>query len=418
MQISKVVIKNFRGIEHKEILFRPGFNIIKGINGTGKTSILEAVAVGLGGFIAGIPEVATRHFSSDEVRTVYERVGEGSMGKSYRMPLEVSITATLAGEEYTWTRSKSSIKASRSTTQPRDICKKAEEMAGDNKIELPLLAYLGAGRVWSQKREKTENVFRKQYFRTVGYTDALYDASNIKLLLNWCVKMEQIAWQKESKIAEYEAVKSAVSKFMDIMEDTNNHEVFYDRQEEQLMYRIDEMAHPIAQLSAGYQSLIWTAFDIAYRMAVLNPDKREHIAETSGIVLIDEIDMHLHPKWQWNVVSALRETFPNIQFIVATHAPILFASSDDLWLIDIEEDEVQYSDSRRGYDANAILESYMGVKSINAETDKLIHSIYVAINKKQYEEAGDRIHQLEEITSEIYPEVITAQMELARRRKG
>ena len=66
--------------------------------------------------------------------------------------------------------------------------------------------------IWVQeeyglRREKVENIFRKQYFRTVGYTDALHDASNIKLFLNWCVKMEQVAWQKEKKIAEYEAVK-------------------------------------------------------------------------------------------------------------------------------------------------------------------------------------------------------------------
>lgn len=72
-------------------------------------------------------------------------------------------------------------------------------MAEEPDTELPVLVYLGAGRVWSQKREKSENVFRKQYFRTVGYTDCLVEASNIKLLLNWCVKMEQIAWQKEKR---------------------------------------------------------------------------------------------------------------------------------------------------------------------------------------------------------------------------
>ena len=67
------------------------------------------------------------------------------------------------------TREKRSIKSSRSTIQPRDITRKAEEIAEDSNVELPVRVYLGAGRVWSQKREKAENVFRKQYYRTVGY---------------------------------------------------------------------------------------------------------------------------------------------------------------------------------------------------------------------------------------------------------
>lgn len=88
------------------------------------------------------------------------------------------------------------------------------------------------------------------------------------------MKMEMLEWKKEKKIAEYEAVKHAVSQFMDIMEESNGHEVFYDKQEEQLMYKVDDKILPIMQLSAGYQSLVWMAFDIAYRMAVLNPDKK------------------------------------------------------------------------------------------------------------------------------------------------
>ena len=78
-------------------------------------------------------------------------------------------------------------------------------MSNQIETELPLICYQSAGRVWSQKREKTENVFRTKYLRTVGYMDSLIEASNIKLLLNWCVKMEQVAWQKGKKIAEYEA---------------------------------------------------------------------------------------------------------------------------------------------------------------------------------------------------------------------
>lgn len=72
-------------------------------------------------------------------------------------------------------------------------------------------------------------------------------------------------------------------------------------------------------------------------MAVLNPYMKENIAKTQGVVLIDEIDMYLHPRWQWNIINALRKVFPNVQFVVATHSPILFASAKDVWLIDVEK---------------------------------------------------------------------------------
>ena len=68
-------------------------------------------------------------------------------------------------------------------------------------------------------------------------------------------------------------------------------------------------------------------------MALLNPDLKSHIADVPGIIMVDELDMHLHPKWQWNVIQALRNTFPNVQFIAATHSPIIISSCKDETLI-------------------------------------------------------------------------------------
>ena len=111
MIISDVTIKNFKGIEEIKIDFKPGFNLIKGINGKGKTSILEAIAVGLGGFVAGLEGVATRHFSTDEIRTVYSKIGDGSYGKKHsgpeagpvlKHPEAPSSPAISAGRQKTW----------------------------------------------------------------------------------------------------------------------------------------------------------------------------------------------------------------------------------------------------------------------------------------------------------------------------
>lgn len=403
MKLLKVSITNFRGIAEQDLEFAPGFNLIKGKNGKGKTSILEAIAVGLGGFIAGLPDVKTRGFTKDEVRTEYVRLGDGSYNKKYHVPTEVSIVADIYGKIYEWKRGKNSIKASRSTVQPRDVCKAAETMAENDEKELPIIAYIGAGRVWRQMREKWENPFRTQYFRTTGYTDTLIEASNEKLLMNWCVKMEQISWQKEKKIAEYEAVKNAVARFMDCMDEKEGHRVFYDKQEEQMMYQEGEEVHPITQLSAGYQSLIWTVFDIAYRMAVLNPVKMDSIAQTAGVVLIDELDMHLHPRWQWNVIGALMQTFPNVQFIAATHAPILFASHKDVRLIDVDEDEIRYSNSHYGVDVNTSMICYQDTQTLPVQVKKQVEMFYDSMDRNNYEEARKILEKLEAETAPTHP---------------
>lgn len=403
MKLTSAKIKNFKGIEEWNIIFEPGFNLIKGVNGRGKTSVLEAIAVGLGGFVAGLDGVATRHFSREEIRQVYTTVGDGSYDKKIVVPTEVYLEADVDGVSYDWVRGRKDIKTSRSTIQPRDICQKASLMANEENKELPVLAYLGAGRVWSQRRERVENIFRKQYFRTVGYTDALHDASNIKLLLNWCVKMEQVAWQKEKKIAEYEAVKKAVSDFMQYMEPGDVCRVFYDKQQEELMYERGQKVLPVMSLSAGYQSLVWMVFDIAYRMAVLNPFMKDDIAKASGIVLIDEIDMHLHPKWQWNIINALRNVFPNVQFIATTHSPILFASAKDVWLIDVDAEEIEYSHSHYGIDINTSLKTYQETIEMPVEVKQKADAFHDAMDAEKYETALAILEELENKTAPTHP---------------
>ena len=293
MELKNVRIKNFKGINDWYIQFAPGFNLIKGSNGKGKTSILEAIAVGLGGFVAGIDGVTPRHFSQDEIRRIYERSGDGSCIAHDELPMEVTLTARLRKEEFTWTRSRTSRRASKTKTQPREITQCAWNMSNNIKGILPVLCYQGSARMWEQKRKKSVDLFRKTNPRALGYTDALLEASNIKMLLSWCVRMELVTLQKNHSIREYTAVKEAVSSFMGYMGDGAKYEVFYDNQLQELMYQEDDIVLPVSDLSAGYQSLIWMVFDIAYRMAVLNPFFMNNVMYIDGVVLIDELDMHL-----------------------------------------------------------------------------------------------------------------------------
>lgn len=409
MRLERVCITNFKGIKKKEIELQPGFNLIIGENGTGKTSILEAMAVGLGGFITGFEDVKTRHFSDSEIRCVYSALGDGSYNRKYETPIEVACDAVFSKDDYPetvsknevvyhWKRAKSSISSSRTTVQPKDICNIAKQLANvDDMTILPVICYQGAGRVWAQKKEKMQDPFAKSYFRTLGYADCLTEESNVKMLQNWCIKMEHIAWQRESKIAEYEAAKAAVGLFMSKMEcDNGKYEVFYDRQYEALMFRKDKELYPVSSLSAGYQSLIWMVFDIAYRMAVLNPQQKEDIvAVTPGVILIDELDLHLHPKWQWNIIEALSSVFPKVQFITTTHSPILIAASKNAWIIDITENAEKSFWKQYGFDVNETLKIYQDSPELPTELAEADDKFESYMSDGQYDKAKEVLETME-----------------------
>ena len=420
MILKDAYIQNFKGISEWHLEFRSGFNLIKGENGTGKTSILEALAVGLGGFVAGINDVATRHFSKEEIRKEYILSGDGSCSYQYCLPVTVSLSACLGeGQLISWTRDRASVQASRSTVRPRDIARCAEAMSNDAQQILPVLCYHGTGRVWAQKRAKSENIFKK-YNRTVGYTDALLDASNNKMLLDWCVRMEQVGWQKGTRIAEYEAVKKAAADFMGYMEEADPGTVFYDKQSEELMARQGDTLLPVSCLSAGYQSLIWMVLDIACRMSLLNPFLRERITEAPGVVLIDELDMHLHPKWQWRVIDALKNTFPKIQFIATTHAPILFSSAKDVWLIDIEREQVEYTYSHYGLDLNTSVTHFQGDYDLPSPVKKSVDDFDDAMDQENYPAAKQILDQLTAATAPEFPMIagLRARYEIETGLKG
>lgn len=414
MILKNITIGNFRIIENCTIEFDNQFNLIIGNNATGKTSILEAIAVGLGGFLAGIDAVKTIHFSKDDVRRTSSLMGMGSYDIKYHTPTTVHCTADFDGKEIIWDRSKSSYSSSRTTVMPKTISKYSSKIVLDDNSILPIISYQGAGRMWSQKRDKWEDVFKGNYSRIVGYTDCLDTESNIKLITNWCKRMEQISWQQERKISEYEAVKKAVNKFMNSLEDVNRRStIFYDKRTEELVYSLEGEIIPVRLMSSGYRSLIGMIVDIAYRMAVLNPNLQERaIEETNGIVLIDEIDVHIHPKWQWRIVEALIDTFPKVQFIATTHSPIVIASCKDKKIINlfdlnkstsIVEFAKNYKKSAYGWQVNDVLNQYMEVDERIPEFKRKLEEIERLSLKKVKNQLTDKDKtELKQLKDEMY----------------
>lgn len=186
--------------------------------------------------------------------------------------------------------------------------------------------------------------------------DCLDPASNQKQLLKWMKTMEIASLQRGSEINVLSALKQSVSECME-----NWCSVFYDILEDDLMATSDNgKILPFRMLSEDVRNMLAMVADIAYRAATLNPHlKADVIEQTTGIVLIDEIELHLHPKWQVRVVEDLRRTFPKIQFIVTTHSPFIIQSLHNGKLINLNSSPPSEYEGRSIED---IIEDIMGIE--------------------------------------------------------
>lgn len=413
MYIKSISISNFKKIQNLQLDFQDKFNLIIGDNGSGKTSILEALSVALGGFLSGIDDISTIHFNKDEIRRISNWTGDGSYNAQYKTPTSVTCTLSLNKESFTFTRTKKSLNSSRTTVESRNICRKAMELTEDDYSVLPVISYQSAARMWQQKKDKWNNPFSDDYSRVIGYVDCLDESSNTKMLTNWCKRMEQVSWQLNKKIGEYESVKAAVSRFISRMIDTNEVEVGYDKRSEELMCRIENEFLPLRLLSSGYRSMIGMVFDIAYRMAILNPNLLKETYMTSGVVLIDELELHLHPDWQWKIIDALKETFPNVQFIATTHSPVILSSYKGNQVIYIDEYcNVEYKQPTYGYQVNDVLailqNSNMRVPKISSN----FKEFYTAIDENNIVLAEEILNKLKEELHNDDPDIVGAQTTL------
>jgi predicted ATP-binding protein involved in virulence len=416
MYIEKIAIKNFKAIENIEIDFRPGFNLLIGDNGVGKSSVLEAITVALGGYLSGVTGVSSKNILQEEVRFCLNRLGQASSGIEYKTPVEIGCKLVADGKTYDWSRRrKDEQTSSKTTTDNREIGKYAQEITNDLSKTLPLLCFQSEARVWQTKRGDFGTILKKKLNdRRCGYIGCLDYSLDIKGIREWCLKMELAAFQQCNKIKEYEAFKDLVGSFMRNIGDLHKKPIiYYSQQIGDIVYRDSEQEMPISNLSAGYQSLLWITMNLAYRLALLNPEAGDTMGQTPGIVLIDELDMHLHPKWQGNVVKALEETFPRMQFIVATHSPMIISSCKNEHLILMRENqEIVYLPDAYGYSVKDVLELRQESTEKPKEITMFCDQFERALDRNDHTEAEKIVNRMSAALGDNHKEVRKAKEEL------
>ena len=326
MRIDTIELKNFRGFKafHQEV--GPGINVLIGENGTGKTAILDALAIGAGSFFLGVDGVSARVIGRDDVRIETREVGETTEAMP-QYPVELTFEGVVFGEEHRWMRTLGG--RSRKTTHAGASAMSAAVEARMLQIQkggtetLPLIAYHGTGRLWRQRRSWSASESRRARSRLDGYANCLEAASDEKSFVSWLKAKEWQEFQEGKPSPDLLAVRKTIQGLVPGCKDLR-----YRSKEGEIVALFDDGRRlPTRLLSDGFRTILGLAADLAWRCATLNPQLGERAAcGTPGVVLVDEIDLHLHPNWQRRIVGDLRRCFPQVQFFLTTHSPFIVQS--------------------------------------------------------------------------------------------
>lgn len=410
MYLKKLILHNFRCFEDIDIHFDEKLTVIVGSNGAGKTSILEGAAIAISTMFMSIDGASSKTIDKLQAHLKAFTMGSTSDVQS-QYPVNIIAEAINGKGTIHWERSLNTAKGSTTYGKAKemiDFSNKCMEYLrnGDKTLILPVLAYYGTSRLWDYHREKQTDIFGTSS-RANGYIDSVDGTANIKLMMNWFKKMTVQKYQNQELglgvIPELEAVFAAMESCYKRITNCNYVKIQYNMgtQELDVIYKDNDgnrMRIPMNQLSDGYKSTISLVADIAYRMAVLNPQLLERVCvETDGIVLIDEVDLHLHPEWQQRILGDLADIFPKVQFIVTTHAVPVISSvkSENLRILKNYQIKMVHSQIF-GDDANSIYTRIMDVSERDPKTAGLFREFDELLAAKQFNEAEKKLDVIEE----------------------
>lgn len=317
MKIKDIHIRNFRGIENLCIADAdPQMNLIIGINGAGKTSVLDALAMLLSWFIARMRSSNAKGISPKELDIRIDS----------KEPCFLSID-TENGVSWGIGKNKAYTVRKKQTGYKTDLSEMsnfADEIVEnvEHGGSVPVLMYYPVERAIATV---PVNLHKAETNIWDVYKDALSGNSNFRSFFEWYRRQEDIENEMIRDDASYRdhslnAVRKAISAFFPDFSEMRVRRRPYQA----MIIKKGEQVIEFSQLSQGEKCYLSLVCDIARRLAIANPGMDDPL-EGEGVILIDEVDLHLHPKWQMEIVGKLTTIFKNCQFFISTHSPLVLS---------------------------------------------------------------------------------------------
>lgn len=426
MKLESLSLAHCGGFEQLDIAFEPDVTLIAGVNGVGKSTILHALTVLLS---RALPEFtpsrsAPLYFTDDDIHG-----DKGSLEVSARIQIDGQTinagvqrlrAADEKGDRVMLLRQAEAATGATDFAQAlsaRTLTGELEAGIKETRVALaalksaahpPLAVYFSPKRqLPGQPRSLPE---AKPFDPSIAYGRALHDREvELREFMHWFRTQEKLGAASEPRrLRVLDALRAVVSE---LVPEFSNLRV---QEQPRLGFVVDKRGQPfyLHQLSDGERGLLALVFDLTRRLAIANPDSDNPIADGVALVLIDEIELHLHPKWQRDVLQRLRDIFKACQFVVTTHSPLVLGEvpARCVRFLEFVDGKVGVTVPTEAYgmDANRILQEFMGAPVRNRQVDGELKALFELIDQEQFDEARAAIAALERKLGEDEPELTRA----------
>ncbi len=440
IQLQDIHIQNFRGFEEVAIHFDEKLTVFIGINGSGKTSILELLADMLRQYVNRLHGFGRTIFVLNAKKDINfkktESVNEFLLNINYwdykidkeenrTDELELKIEQNICF--YNFSKSLSSNFYEQLDDNDlevsliyKDIINRIMQV-GKEKIHLPVIAYYPCGSL-NSNQNSTETDYTNSHILDV-YLDFLDNKNvNFKQLKNWFDWRQKLDLQRRDKglVNSDNAITNQI--YTDILKMLNDDEANYEsiyidwaniREGEFVLVKNGAELRE-NQLSSGEKMLFTLVADISAKMAVANPTSSNPSKDGVGVVLIDEIDLHLHPKWQRKVITKLQEIFPKVQFVVTTHSAMVLQNIKSEHVRVLSNGQIFSAENTYGQSIEDILENTLDTDANLFEKEFSI--LFDAISNNKIEEAIKIKQELSNKIEGKSAELIRAEALINRKR--
>ncbi|MDO4540016.1 MAG: AAA family ATPase [Syntrophomonadaceae bacterium] len=417
MKIQSIAVRNFRGISDIAFPIEGKSTVFFGVNGVGKSSVLRAVNLLFSNLINKIVQNKFKQGINIELDDIENGKSIASVAAEFSFIDDFNVS-------YSRFMNRKNKERTHTNTALSDFEKHFRELYLEESAPykgMPIFVNYGVNRAVLDVplRIRKEHEFNKE----TAFQNAIQNRIDFRLFFEWFRNQEDLENQivKETGDAEYKdkaltAVRSAMQAMLDGVSN-----IRVTRNPLAMRAEKDGVTLRIEQLSDGEKCTLALFGDLARRISIANTDLDDPLLG-NGIVLIDEIELHMHTTWQRKILPALKQTFPHIQFIVTTHSPQVLGELDETYnvfaLTKDENNQLQYTKYQTyGFDSNLILEELMNTPSVCEKIKEISAAMFQCIQEKKYEEALDKANLLDSITQSTNADTVNARLLIARGRQ-
>lgn len=410
MVIKQIHLDNFRLFDDLTAHFDERLNVFLGINGAGKSALLDAIAIMLSAFTARLGE-----WREADGNMYHIKNNDIQLNKDFSA---LKITTKSKSITSNWQLDLHKTNNKKNINDLKIITTKImQDLEEDSLMSLPILVYYNTKRSTESKRKTNLKI---KFSQLQAYKNALNPAiESFNDFESWFIDEEgfedKIRLEEDNNYRnpKLEVVRKVLNSFLNKLGDNHFSHLRVKKQRNNnslinstLIVNKNQDTLELGQLSMGEKLILSTVIDIAHRLTLANPSL-ENPLEGQGVVLMDEIDLHLHPQWQHTVVPALLATFPNLQFIITTHSPQVVSGIDKKHVFIIENGKIaKNTPETYGKDANSILNQVFKTDERPSVIKQKLLTCAELLDKGEYEKGKALLEELTLLLGKNDPDII------------